>query len=197
MNQAKQSHLYLIILLTILLFADASLAFAQEEEPSAPGVSLSAEAGFDGYYKGSFWLPVQVNVANNGPAIEGEIRITTGTVIGNDRLIYNAPISLPTQSDKRITLYVLSGNGSTRNYTVELLDENGRLMAQNVTNNLRQQSQDDLLYGVVSSDPGELDFLENVTGGRSDAAVAFLDIGRFAYGRLRRGIRWMYCSLMI
>jgi hypothetical protein len=59
---------------------------------------------------------------------------------------------------------------------VELLDENGAEVARTSTNNLRLHDFDDLLYGVVSSDAGDLDFLENVRGGRGDAAVAFLDI---------------------
>jgi hypothetical protein len=60
--------------------------------------------------------------------------------------------------------------------TIELLDNEGRVVGQTRTSALNQLSLDTLLYGVVTPDPGELDFLENVTGGRSRAAVAFLDI---------------------
>ena len=176
MNQPNKFLSLLLLCLLTLLTQGLSPAYAQEEEPNAPGIVLSAEAGFDGYFKTQFWLPVQVRVANNGPAVEGEIRLVTGSATSNNRLVYNAPISLPTQSNKRLSLFVGIANAGTRVLTVQLLDNNGTVIAQTDTNNLRLQDSDGLLYGVISSDPGKLDFLENVTGSHIDAAVAFLDI---------------------
>ena len=176
MNQAKRIHLHLLLLFIALLLTIVQSVSAQQDEPATSAISLVAEAGFDGYYKSQFWLPVQVTAANNGPAVEGEIRVVIDNSTGSDPLVYNTPISLPTQSNKRVTLFLSVANSGVRAFAVELLDENGAVVARTLTNNLRLQDFDNLLYGVVSSDAGELDFLENVRGGRSDAAVAFLDI---------------------
>lgn len=133
------------------------------------GVNLTASAGFDRLYKESDAIPVYVSARNNGPAIEGEIRVTAGDGSG---LVYTAPISLPTQSDKRVPLYVHLPPFS-RTLTVQLVSNN-QVVATAPVNPLNLVGRDDLLYGVVSSDPGALAYLETVSGGRPDAAVAFL-----------------------
>lgn len=156
--------------LLLLLLAVTNLTHAQTN-----GISLSAEAGYDGFYSRQAWTPVFVTVANSGPAIEGEIRVTLGSMAAGNQLIYNTPLSLPTQSNKRLTLYVFIDNIAT-NLNVELLDTNQSLLAETRTNNLDSLNADELFYGVVSSDPAEFGLLETVTGSRSQAAVGFLDI---------------------
>lgn len=151
------------------------LAIANPTHAQTSGISLSAAAGYDGFYSRQAWTPVFVTVANNGPAIEGEIRITLGSVAAGNQLIYNAPLSLPTQSNKRLTLYV-SIDSIVTSLAVELLDENQSPLAETRTNSLDSLDADDLFYGVVSSDPAEFSLLENVTGSRRQAAVGFLDI---------------------
>lgn len=160
--------LFLKILLLLLLFSSVPLAFSQS------GVTLTASAGFDSFYKGDNWLPVQISVANSGPPIEGELRVVLGQA-GDDDLVYNAPISLPTQSDKRVTLYV-SVPRSARTPVVELRDGDGRLLVEQALSGLVRLPPDNLLYGVVSSDVGEFTFLERIVGRRSVAKVAFLEL---------------------
>ncbi len=138
-------------------------------------VTLTASAGYDSYYKGEFWIPIHVSVANNGPDIEGSLQVVVGTSFPGEAVVYNAPLSLPTQSNKRLTLYV-SANRYVSSFNVVLLDSTGDKIAEDNTDSLSLLALDALLYGVVSSDPGELEFLQNVTGGRAEAAVAFLDV---------------------
>ena len=90
---------------------------------------MTAQAGFDGFYKPEFGMPVHVNVANSGTAVEGELRIELGSTAIGDRVVYTSPISLPTQSNKRVTLYV-NPIGFTNAITVELVDERGRVVAR-------------------------------------------------------------------
>ncbi len=165
---------YLLLLLTLIgaLFIPQSTSAQDDDEPPA-GLTLTVEAGFDGFYKSDHWLPVHMTVANNGPAIEGELRITIGA--NNEAVVYSSPVSLPTQSNKRITQLVKTA-GSIRVVSVELVDENGRLITRALSQTLRIQNFNELIYGVVSTDPDEFEFLENVTAGRSDAVVAFLDM---------------------
>ncbi len=158
-----------ILLLMLLAVTAVPSLHAQDNT----GITMTAEAGFDGFYKPGFGVPVQVNVANSGTAVTGELLIEIGPT-GNKN-VYTSPISLPTQSEKRVTLYVHI-TSFTSALTVELRDDKDRLIGQATTGTLSQLADDDLLYGVVSPEPGELEFLENVTGGHSSAAVAFLDL---------------------
>ncbi|MFO7683982.1 MAG: hypothetical protein R6X34_28460 [Chloroflexota bacterium] len=160
--------LFLLLLLGLTLVLPA---VAQENN----GLTMTAQAGYDGYYKANAWMPVVVTVANQGAAVEGELRIIQGSTTSNDRVIYNSPISLPTQSDKRVFLYVYPVDFSTV-VNVELLDANGRSLLKTTSDPIRQLAQDSLLTAVVTPNPGNLDLLEDVTGGRSDGAVAYLDL---------------------
>lgn len=137
-------------------------------------LTLSARAGFDSLYKESAAVPVVVSVRNSGAPFEGQIRVSASTGVTGDSPIYSAPISLPSGSDKRVPLVVhvppFSGALS-----IELFDRE-RVVATVDSERLNGVTRDELLYGVVSSDGGGLAFLETITGGRADAAVAFLDL---------------------
>lgn len=162
--------LSLLILLTI-----GSPVFAQQ---TTPGITLTAEAGFDSYYKSNQWLPVYVNVANSSaPPVEGEVRVIVSPNSPTDRVVYNAPISLPTQSDKQVTLYVRVPSFASE-LNIELVDGNGRVLSETTTGTLTSLNNDALLYGIITPEPGDFGFLENVDGGRPDTAVAFLDLNQ-------------------
>lgn len=137
------------------------------------GLTLRARAGYDRLYKDGTAVPLVVNARNDGAPIEGEIRVI-GDDLGGGPLIYTAPISLPTQSDKRVTLIVhpRSFGGS---FTVQLVSGE-TVVAETETGSLNVVPRDDLFHGVVSADPGGLSFLETVPGARPDAAVAFLEL---------------------
>lgn len=137
------------------------------------GVTMQARIGFDGFYKGEYWTPVYVNAANNGPPIEGELRVTVGTSSFSDRIVYTTPVSLPTQSNKRLVIYVNLTRAAAP--AVELVADNGDIIAEAKLNSLQQVPIDGILYGVVSPEPGEFEFLDRVTAGRPNVGVAFLE----------------------
>lgn len=153
----------------LLLAAAAHGVRAQEGN----GLTLSAVAGYDGAFKDEQWAPVHVSVANSGEPVEGELRVATGSSPSN-RVLYTSPISLPTRSDKRVTLYVYLPSFASA-LDVLLVDEDGDTVAS-VEAPVRRLGRNTLLYGVVSDEPVALDLLENVTGSRTDAAVAYLDV---------------------
>ena len=51
------------------------------------GLTLSARAGFDGLFKESAAVPVVVSARNDGPPIEGEIRVAVDSITG-DEVVY-------------------------------------------------------------------------------------------------------------
>lgn len=161
----------LALFLALFLALNAARVAAQSDETGE--IVLTAKAGFDGFYKPDYGVPVQVTVANNGPALEGELQIVFEGSSAGDRLIYRSPITLPTRSNKRVNLAVEISSFASR-INVELVSDGGQTIAAVSSNRLTQVSAEDLLYGVLSSAPGELSFLENVRGGRAKASVAFL-----------------------
>ncbi|MCP4362146.1 MAG: hypothetical protein GY796_29415 [Chloroflexi bacterium] len=165
---ALSKHSLLLILLFLML--NVWPAAAQDN------LSLEAQIGFDSFYKSEYWTPIQVTLANNGPPIDGEVRLVVNPGNPDRRLIYRTPINLPTQSNKRITLYADLPDQANNNLTVELANASGAVLAETVIQNRERVPAEDLLYGVLSPDPGEFSFLENVTSGRADAAVAFLQL---------------------
>ena len=165
----------LLLLIGLLGTVFLTVAAQSGEAETTTGITMSARAGFDGFYKSEFWVPVHVTVANTGPAVEGDIRLTVGSSAAGDRVVYNAPISLPTQSNKRVTLLVnLARAVSTPQ--VELRNDQDQLIATVATNTMSPTTPDTLLYGVVSPEPGRFSVLESAAGGRSRAAVAFLEM---------------------
>lgn len=171
MNQFVKALLSLIIVFVILGLTGPITA----QEQDSPLIGLSAAAGFDGLYKSDYWVPVFITVSNEGPSINGSIQIAAAGQFNADEVLYSNPVSLPTQSSKRLVQYVyLSDLANT--LTIELVDDRERILKSTETNNLDWLATDDILYGIVSSGPSDLDFLEELTGDRDNAAVAFVDI---------------------
>jgi hypothetical protein len=155
-------------LLAFLWLAALLLRPAMQDD----GLSLSARAGFDGLFKETAAVPVLVSARNDGPPIEGEIRVVVEGSGGD--VVYSAPVSLATGSDKRVALYV-NVPPFTGDLTVQLTN-NETVVAAVETNPLNMTPRDDLLYGVVTSNPGGLAFLGAISGGRTAADMAFLDL---------------------
>ena len=85
---------------------------APPESPSGQNsaAQMTVRAGFEGYAKANGWLPIEVEVRNDGPDIDGEIQIVMSDASGNRStymrapVIYSAPAVLPKRSHKRILM---------------------------------------------------------------------------------------------
>src|SRR5215213_9787488 len=107
-----------ILALAGLLVGAPSLAFAAPadaptEAPAAQGAAaqVTVRAGFDGLGKVGGWMPIEVEVRNDGPDIDGEVQIVVSDTSGNRSgtytrapAVYTAPAILPRRSHKRIML---------------------------------------------------------------------------------------------
>jgi hypothetical protein len=160
----------------LLLRLIALWSFALLLSPAAQDsdLTLTARAGFDGLHEDSAAIPVVVSARNDGPPIDGELRVLVGSSLAGDPLVYSAPLSLPTGSDKRVALVAYAPPFSDA-LTVQLVSGD-EVVAETQTNRLNRVGADELFYGVVSPEPGGLAFLETVPGDRADAAVAFLTL---------------------
>ena len=79
---------------------------AQSDEP----ITLLVDAGFDHFYRPGYWLPLQIQVRNEGVGFSGRLTVrpeTSGRAVNS---AYSTPIDLPTGSDKTVFLYIQHNN---------------------------------------------------------------------------------------
>ena len=105
--------------------------------------------------------------------VEGELIVQ----MGDSGTSWSTQISLPNQSRKQLSIPVYS-DGIARPVSVRLVDESGQEVVEFFSgSSLREiNSSEALLHVVVSPEPDSHEFLNRISGGRSDAAVAYLSI---------------------
>src|SRR5690349_10257559 len=138
------------LLVGFTLLAGPLTARAATLAQQANPVTLTARAGFDGYYKDLRWLPVRVTVANDGPDARGTLRVSVPRYQSPDLLVTRA-VELPTQSRREIYMY-LPVEGYLSTLKVSLVNTDNEEIAT-VSTRLAQANANDLLYGVVAGSP--------------------------------------------
>lgn len=158
-----------LLLLTGLFVPFGGRVGAQEPE----SLRLEVRAGYDGFYKTARAVPVQITIANDGPAIEGELQIQIGSQAVGDAVRYTAPVSLPTRSNKRVPLLVYVPR-IVDQLNVQLVDGGGNVLKTAASNRLSLLAPADTLGGVVSPEPDAFGTLEGTRPDGSRTAVAYL-----------------------
>ncbi len=174
---ARRACLALAALTLGVLAAAAPFVVAFGEHASAsqpPGVTLTARAGFDGYYKDGQWVPVRVTVANDGPDLRGTLRIGVPRNYGAAETVFAREVDLPTQSRREFFLYI-APEGYVSNLRVELIEERTRRAARDLR--LVQAGPGDFIYGVLAASPSAFGGLANIDPASGSAFVAQLDLG--------------------
>ena len=160
-----------VLLGSLLHIAQVPATAAPAEQTSAPAPTTSQQtsaaqmnvrAGFDGLGKVGGWLPIEVEIRNDGPDIDGEIQIVvTDTNVSRGTYtrapaVYTAPAILPRRSHKRITLEAeLRATG--QKMQARLVEAGNVISEQDVQ--LTRVAAGDLLCGVLSRSGPAFDFL--------------------------------------
>jgi hypothetical protein len=129
---------------------------AQAQEDAA--ITLTARAGFDGYYKEGLWVPVRVTLANDGPDADGSLVVSSQRYSGGE-IVVTRPISLPSQSRKEVFLYI-SPEGYLSSLKVSFISGRNELAA--VSTRLAQAGPGDLVYGIIAASPSAFNILSQV-----------------------------------
>ncbi len=138
-----------LVLLSFSLLIGPLVTHAAPPAQANP-LTLTARAGFDGFYKDLRWLPIRITVANDGPDTSGTLRVVAPRYNSADLLITRA-VDLPTQSRREIYLYVPT-EGYLSSLKVSLFSsQNKEIITQTVR--LAQTNGNDLLFGVVAGSP--------------------------------------------
>jgi len=162
-----------LLLLGFSLLAGPLVTHAAPPVQAAP-ITLSARAGFDGFYKDQRWLPIRITVANDGPDAGGTLRVVAPRYNSADLLITRA-VELPTQSRREIYLYVPT-EGYLSTLKISLFSDQNKEIAS-ATVRLAQTNGNDLLFGVIAGSPSAYEtVLAEVDPVNGQAYVARLEL---------------------
>ncbi|NDJ60124.1 MAG: hypothetical protein GYB67_03315 [Chloroflexi bacterium] len=144
----------------LLIFAPAT---TPAQAAQRGGLTLEVEAGFSGHFRADHWLPVTVQIANDGPDVSGRLVVrpaTSGAAITN---VYSTPVVLPGGARQTAQLYI-NARSFAAQLRVELIDDQDQVIAARQAN-LNSVLPQDRLYAVVTDSPiGSVDLTQTRTG---------------------------------
>lgn len=162
----RRFSLMALLFTTLILAGMPSLA--QDDDP----ITLVVDAGFDHFYRPGYWLPLQIQVQNEGIGFSGRLTVrpeTSGRAVNS---AYSTPIDLPTGSDKTVFLYI-QAQQSSGTLIVELIDEEGVRFAERAV-------------GITAVNPN--DSLHMVVSGTAANSIPLNTVSQMAY--ISRQGRW-------
>ena len=147
------------------LFSVGRFAARQVHAAQNSALHLRVEAGFQGHFREGDWVPILVNVSNDGPDVNGELRVVPTNSVGSAPGAYTTAIDLPTQSSKQLFLYATL-ESYTQEIQVDLTDVSGTALIS-ATLPMSRADVNDLLYAVVTESPtGSVDLTGTRRGQR-------------------------------
>jgi hypothetical protein len=163
------------------LFLTLSLPAAVTPTAAASELQLSVRTGYDGMVRPGSWAPVEVNLANAGPNVSGNVQLSVirrggGTNSNAGASVdYTVPITVPEHSSKRFStaIYVPPFFDQLQ---VRLISGQQTLVRQDVTIQRTDPSQ--VLCGVLATDPSAFDSLSGLTvsDGKRQPHLVALDL---------------------
>ena len=154
--------------MTLVVALLVCLALALGEHASvqaATSVQMLVRAGHDGAGKVGGWLPVVVDVRNDGDEIDGEIQIVVQDTSTNRGTytpaptVFSAPAILPRRSRKQLQMEVRLPNTGQR-IRARLVQGDAILLEQDVQ--FTRVAAGDLLCGVLSRTGSALEFIPTI-----------------------------------
>jgi hypothetical protein len=165
---------FLLLLLAVAMWAGSllvPLASPAAQDGLPPGLSMRADAAFDGIFKYGEWLPVWVELANSGPDLDVEVRVRLTGSWGTTT--FAGPVALPTGSRKRVPIYVLPNNYS-HELQVELTSDGKVLASQRVP--VAPRVNVTYLVGLVAPQRGALALLLGASLPGQNRIVDLVDV---------------------
>lgn len=140
----------------------------QAQARNQTGLTLKAQAGFDGYARESSWIPVHISVENKGLDInEASVQVSYKDFNGI-ATIYGADISLPGQSRKELFIYVYYPQSGVANLNVELI-ANKKVLTK-TSARVSSVPSESLVIGLMANTPSNYSKLSQVGTAQSGMA---------------------------
>lgn len=161
----------IVFIVAVLPLASSVFAQTPEPSPASSPISMQADPAFEGYFKYGEWLPIWVELANEGPDVEAEIRVhVTG---GQGGMTFALPVDLATISRKRVSIYILPNNFS-RQIEVQLFAKDSLLASNTIT--VKPQPPINYLVGLIASRDNALSLINGVKLPGQERPMALVDL---------------------
>ncbi len=135
------------VLLFLLL---GSLAVPERIAAQTSTIDWTVEVGFNGSYKTGAWIPITVDVTNNGNDMRGRLEWRWSTTSAG----WGQEIDLPRGAQKRVVLPVAADAGSVGSATLQLLDGERVVLSERIRSTQIDVSR--AVVGVLSSSSNAL-----------------------------------------
>jgi hypothetical protein len=154
---------FLTILTLSLNLLPSSTAEAQNR-----GFSMEVVSATDGYFKYGEWLPLWIQLENNGADVEVEVQVRVPATQGTS--VFSVPASLPSGARKRVPLYVLPNNYS---HELEVLAVSGEEVLASQIVPVVGLANVTYTFGIIAPEQGALSLVKGVVfPGRSRSIVS-------------------------
>jgi hypothetical protein len=159
----------LILALASLLIGGVQNAASAPGDQSQEGLNPSAvrmdvRAGFDGSGRVGGWIPLDIQLVNEGSELRAEVQVVVQQPGGRSTYTlvpttFSLPVVLPRLSNRRFTMEVNLPNVNNNRFTARLVSSPGGELITEQDINLTRVPLGDYFCGVLARDPSAYDFL--------------------------------------
>ena len=118
---------------------------------------MTVYPAFQGHFKYGEWLTLLVELENNGPDLQAELRVPITSA--NGTIYYSTPVELPQSSRKLVPIYVLPNNFS-RQLVVELVSNEQSLVSQKI--NIHPNPNVTYMVGILAPHRGAISLVDRI-----------------------------------
>ncbi|MGZ6046714.1 MAG: hypothetical protein ACXWNW_19535, partial [Isosphaeraceae bacterium] len=159
--------------LALLVAALALSAAPSGAQAASARLTISAHLGFHDTIKLGDWMPLAIDVTNNGSDLQGTVEVQSSSSLGiggppGGTAVYQTPISLASGATKHLRTDVTEDQQGS--ITVRVI-ENGHVVG---SQNVVPANTTSVLIGVLSDQPSSLGGLASMSPGGFSAAVVHL-----------------------
>ncbi|MBV9545602.1 MAG: hypothetical protein JOY61_14620 [Chloroflexi bacterium] len=162
-----------LLLLTLLSGGVQNIASAQSNDPtaspdaqqqSAGSVRMDVRAGFDGAGRVGGWVPLNVQLVNEGAELKAKVEVIVDQPGGRSTYsyvptTYSMPVVLPRLSNRTFSMDANLPNATNNRLTARLVSDPGGELITEQDINMTRVPLGDYFCGVLARDPSSYDFL--------------------------------------
>ena len=157
-----------LLLVGLLMGGAQSVASApdnQDDQSQDPGsVRMDVRAGFDGAGRVGGWVPLDVQLVNEGSEIKANVEVVVDQPGGRSTYsfvptTFSLPVVLPRLSNRRFSMEVNLPNATNNRLTARLVRDPGGELITEQDISMTRVPLGDYFCGVLARDPSTYDFL--------------------------------------
>ena len=163
---AVRPPLAILLLLALLLGGVQQAASAPDEQdmPNASSVRMDVRAGFDGSGRVGTWIPLDVQLVNEGGELNANVQVVIEQPGGRSTYsfvptTFSLPVVLPRLSNRRFTMEVNLPNATNNRLIARLVRSQGGELITEQDISMTRVPLGDYFCGVLARDPSAYDFL--------------------------------------